>query len=520
MEDSSSPSLALLNQTAAILLAVATVELFPGVLLAGGGGTDKYFFYDFVFPFEFQESFIPQIEEYMRLIIRQKREVKRLEMMPANAASLMQHRSQSLAAEFLLRVERATVDLCQIGGCAVYSSAPFLDALTLPQLKIFEVFAWEKGMRIVGAAALEKSVLKARAKEPSVSSRSHLTIAKESKLFEPCGEEGLWSWLPQGEALRQRLVALWQQEHVRQNFSFVSSPTAWTGGERGLTEAHSKLFTRLAATKIAEIALVSNAENADLGLGLLSPAAHFVDRAHLFCSEDELLGECISSLQFIVNILKILGFEYETVLSVSSEASQKLRSQSVVVLQRALEAVHLPYTLEKGCSSGMLATVDVRIADALGRRWTGPFLGVSEGAQSLEKGWVLVRSAFGSLERIVALLLERREGRLPLFLVPEQVRILVATDKTNLYADQVNASLRAQGIRAVVEGCMAPLKARLYKAFVEKVPFVILLGEREEKAKVLTVRVRGESEERILSVSEFCVGLKCEMESKTSEFTN
>jgi threonyl-tRNA synthetase len=462
----------------------------------------------------------------MRLIVRQKRAVKHLEMMPVNAASMMRHYGQSLAAESLLRIERATLEMCQIGTCAVYSPIPCLSALTLPCLKIFEAFPWnvseQKGMRIVGAAAMDKGVLKARAKEPSVSSRSHVNIIKGAKLLEPLAEEGLWLWGPQGEALRQRLILLWREEHAKKDFSFIASPVArmGDGGERGLTEAHRDYFFRFGTSKIAEIALVSNAQSSDPSVGLFSPRAHFVDRAHLFCPEDELLRECISSLQFITDIVKILGFEYEIVLSVSSGGSQKLKAQGVAVLEQALKTMHLPYTLEKGYRFGMLAAIDVRIADALGRRWTGPFLGIPDVVMPPGKGSMLVRSVFGSLERIVALLLEKREGKLPLFLAPEQVRILVATGKTSPYARQVSALLQAQGIRTVLAGSDAPLKQRLYKAFMEKVPFVVLLGEREEKAKILTVRVHGESEEQTLSINEFCMGLKCEMGSKTSELTN
>jgi threonyl-tRNA synthetase len=526
MEVSSHHSLAPLNQTAAILIGAAVTELFPGALIVGGQGTPERFFCDFAFPFEFQPDFLNLIEERMRLIIREKREVRLLEMMPSNAASMMRHRGQPLAADALLDVQRAVVEMCQIGEFAAYSPFPFLQELTIPFFKLLEGFplgiAGKKVIRIVGAATLEKDVLKAISKELPLSSRSHLTLSQEMEMLKPLSEEGFWLWLPKGEALRQSLIRLWEEEHIKQNFHFVSSPAAFIGdgGEGSVTWAHREYFFCSSAKRIAEIALLSSPHNSDPSLGLLSPKAYFVDRAHLFCPDEKLLEECISSLHFICKIPKILGFEFEIVLSVSSEGSQRARSKGLTLFRQALDRTGIAYTVEKDYRVGILTSIDVRIADALGRRWTGPFLSIPEAAMPVGKGSMLIRSAFGSLERMVALLLEKNMGWLPLCLAPEQVRVLVATGKSGSYARQVCEGLRSQGFRAAIEGSEGALKARLYKAIEEKVPYVILLGEREERARTLTLRAHGESKEQSLSLDEFCMRLKSELRSETSELTN
>ncbi len=526
MDISSHHSLTPLNQTAAVLMAAAVTELFPGALIVGGQGTPERFFYDFVFPFEFQTDFLSLIEERMRLIVREKRPVRTLEMMPDNAAAMMRHRGQPLAAESLLQVERAVIDMCQIGEFAAYAPLPLLGELAIPYFKILEGFslntAQSKVIRIVGAAAPEKDLLKAICKQPSVSSRSHLTLALEAEMLQPLSEEGLWLWLPQGEALRRMLVRFWEEEHAKQNFSFVSSPAAFIGegGEGSIAQAHREAFFRFGTKRTAEIALVSHPQSSDPSLGLLSPKAYFADRSHIFCPDEKLLEECISSLQFILKIPKILGFEFEIVLSVSSQGSQKTRSKATAILRQALEEAGAAYTVEKEDRFGTLASIDIRIADALGRRWTGPFLSIPEVAMPVGKGSMLIRSAFSSLERMTALLLEQKGGWLPLCLAPEQARILIATGKSDPYAGQVCEALRAQGFRAIIERRECTLKARLYKAMMEKVPYVILLGEREEKAKALTVRAYGESQEQTLSLDEFCMRLKSEMGSETSELTN
>src|SRR4029077_8220703 len=132
-------------------------------------------------------------------------------------------------------------------------------------------------------------------------------------------------------------------------------------------------------------------------------------------------------------------------LSVSSEGAQKARSKGQALLRQALEKVGIDYVVEKNYRVGILASVEVRFADSLGRGWTGPFLSVPE------KGSMLIRSTFGSLERLTALLLEKRGGWLPLLLAPEQVRILVASSNAESYADQVFETLRTHGVRATFE---------------------------------------------------------------------
>jgi threonyl-tRNA synthetase len=185
-----------------------------------------------------------------------------------------------------------------------------------------------------------------------------------------------------------------------------------------------------------------------------------------------------------------------------------------------LEKTDLNYTIEKAYRVGTVASIDVRFIDCLGRKWTGPYLSLPDVAMPPGKGRMLALSAFGSLERTCALLLEKNAGWLPLWLAPQQARILVANGKTDPYANKVYKALSDQGIRVAMDSSAEKLKTRLYRAIVEKVPYVLLLGEREEKAKILTIRAYGKSEEQILSLGEFCMRLKKEIESGNAEFKN
>ncbi len=515
MEISTDPHL-FLNQTASVLLAAAVVELFPQAQLQGGCGTSKYFYYDFVLPFPCTPDSLPLIEERMRLIAREKREVRSTEMMPSNAAALMRHRRQYLLAEQLLLLRQSTVPMVQIGDFTIPCSDSIAENFVVPLLKILEYFDLEKkSIRIIGAAAQDKDTLKKIGKEPTPGYRSHLKLAADMALFCPAEEEGLWMWRPKGEQLRHLLLTHWREEMVRKNFNLISQ-----SGQNFLL-SHWKYFSRFHTSKLAELGWAANPEFNNLSDGLLSPKACFGDRAHLFCTEEKLLEECISSLRFILKIPKILGFEFEIVLSISSQGAQKAKAKKGAILRQALEENGLDYSVEKQYRFGTLASIDIRFTDSLERKWTGPSVSFPDIAHPPDKSCVLAISLFGSLERICALLLEKNEGWLPFWLAPEQVRILTASHQLGAFAKEIEEALRTQGIRMTIEAGEEKLKTRLYQAVVEKVPYVLLLGEIEEKTKTIALRVYGECEEQRLSLGELSARLrKIGMVSGNTEFKN
>lgn len=522
MEISSEHPTASLNQTAAVLLAAAVLEIFPNALLINAEGTLKYFFCDFFFPFELTSHFLSLIEERMRLILKEKRAFRSMEMMPSNAAELLHHHRQRMAAEKVMQMQRATVHMAQIGDLAVFCPQHHvLEDLFIPFFKILESYslAEPNPIRIVGSAFSDKEKLKEIAKQPVISSQSHLKLMHEMALCGPMEERGMWIWRPKGEQLRQQLLHLWRDTFRKENFELISSPTSFMSNAK-IRQNHREYFSRFGSPKIAEMAWISNEDFHDSSEGLLSPKAFFGDCAHIFCPEEKLLEECISSLPFILKIPKILGFEFEIVLSVSSEGSRKAKTIGSTLFRQVLEKADLNYTIEKEYRTGLLSSINICFMDSLGRRWIGPYLSLPDVAVPLGKGSVMTLSAFGSLERVCALLLEKKGGWLPLWLAPQQVRILVANRKTGPYANRIYEALNTQAVRVTLDNSEEKLKTRLYRAMIEKVPYVLLLGEREEKAKLLTIRAYGESEEQTLSLDEFCMRLKREIESGNSEFKN
>lgn len=501
------------RQTAAQLIAAAATELFPGILLAGGRGTSICFYYDFIFPFPYNADFLPLIEERIRLLIREKRSIQTLEMMPQSAAALLLHRGQKVRADQLLLVQNSLVQMCQIGEWIDFCPFPFEEKIDLTHFKLLRAESLEflepQRIRIIGIGSAEKNVVKAAVKHSHFS--FHWNLGKQTRLFEPMREKGFWYWLPKGEVFKNLLLSWWRKEHSKQDFHIIHSPISFLdcGNGTDFLESHREYACRFAVEKVAEIGLIAQRE--EVGEGFFSPKVVTVDQAHLFCSEEKLLQESISSLQFILKIPKILGFECEIILSVSSSKRQKNRSSQVALLRAALEQMKISYLLKKGAPEGVLAGIDVCLFDSLGRKWAAPFIHLLEKEGPIGRSCILSRSTFGSLERMTALILEKNEGWLPLSFAPEQVRILVLADCVRPYAQQVLNHLEEQGIRAGIEDREDKLKARLYQAFLEKIPYIVLLGQREENKKEMTVRAYGENIEQSMPLDKFCMKLKAEM---------
>jgi threonyl-tRNA synthetase len=303
----------------------------------------------------------------------------------------------------------------------------------------------------------------------------------EQKLFLPLNE-GHWLWLPKGESVRQLLLAQWKRITCREKFNCIST----ADGESSLEDLHRECFLKTGVDKLAEIARIPQPIENTACEGLFETQSGFSDRLTQFCNEENFLQSCISSLHFILEMPRILGFEFQLILGLSSAKGAR-RKQVGEVLKAALEKSSLEYTTEKTYNVGSEAQIEVRLPDALGRLWKGPYISVSTQTDML----TLSCSLFGTMERFVALVLERSAGQLPLWLTPEQVRLIPLTEKAGRYTAQVQQSLESAGIRSTIDGRSNALGSRLYQAIAEKVPFAVIVGNREVEAEELVVKALG-----------------------------
>ena len=355
------------------------------------------FYYDFSFPFPFQKDFLPLIEEKMKGLIKQEPEMRQIEMVPSNAADFLAHRGQPKRAEAARQSHDPLVQLIQIGEFVDLVPGAVSDELhEIKALKLYDFRETGKNqVRIFGAAFPDKEQLKNCLKNKKLFNwKSHRELGHQ--LFSQV-EEGRWIWLPKGEAMRRQWVGLWEEECRAQNFSFIRT----AGSDSGLDDvilAHKNYFTSSppSATRLAECSYLRGEE--ELFEGMFTTKSYFADVASRACQPEEMLKECIYSLQFMRKILKIMSFDFLWVLRPASKGRGENRGNGV--LNQALKECDIDPFIDDEWPDG--PKLEVHIPDAMGRLWPGPFCRVD--------GSVITHSVFGSMERCLALWLEQNQG--------------------------------------------------------------------------------------------------------------
>jgi threonyl-tRNA synthetase len=541
-------SLTELRRSTAEVLACSILELFPGALLIEGKATEFGFYYDFIAEQPIDLHALPWIEEKMRGTMKGDLEVRSLEMMRENAASFFEHKQQPLIAERVREAKENIVSVYQIGSFYDYfPSKPLIElrqALAFKLLKVEKIhrFFEQEGdipiFRVHGTVFPELGQLKKYIKTIEAGKRrDHRELGKELDLFSTHDEANPygWFWHPRGEQIRQVLVDWWRNEHRNQGVQFVTTPPliktsllkkAGLEGESSeeltctingidyrmspslsITHAFyygSRLHSyRELPIRYGECTYIPASSQEGVLWGMLNARMVYADRVHIFCTLEQIEEELISSLHFIDKTTKIFGFECHWHLK---ERGQKfagtlnLWEKSLAYFNKAFEKCGLNYIKDNDDRPYKGPIAEAHLIDSLGRVWKGPSLAIDfDCPQRLGLRYhgsddemhvpsMITRSLFGSLERFIAVLIEHYAGCFPLWLAPEQVRLIVLKDASKGYAEKVCQAIEKGGYRTTVDSSREPLGGRIREAEKEKVPYIVIVGEKEEKQHLITVR--------------------------------
>lgn len=546
-------SIEIARRSAAELLACVVRELFPQAQPVQGDLLDTGFYYDVVFPQPFKEEGLALLEERMRLLIKDNLPVKGMEMMRKNAAEFLLHLGFSLLAQEAEAAEGELVTLFHVGNyyglCPFPHVAHLGDIgavklLTVESTSAFLSTGEEIAVtRIKGTACADRKSLKAFLKAMEKGKkRDHRQLGQELNLFSASEEvgSGLWVWHPKGAILRDRLLDWWRAEHQQQQFQFLSTPRLMRleslektgffrsselsgmlfpsfivdGSDYVLAPSSSPLHAlafkarlhsyRELPVRYAECAEVYRLEKRAQLRGLFKARASLADEASLFCTPQQVRDELISSLQFIDRTLRIFGFTYRLYLHARGEASLATTAaweQAVKSMTEALEMSGFPYEEEPSESAGHGPCIEARLRDSLEREWSGPYIQVNlnypermalryqAADDTMQRPVMISRSLFGTLERFVGLLTEHYAGQFPLWIAPEQVRVVPIADAQNDYAAAIAGRLTQEGFRVATDNRREPLAGKIYAAEYAKVPYVVVIGKEEEHKQLLTLRV-------------------------------
>lgn len=506
--------LSIIRQCAVELLAHAMLDLFPGALLAGGEVSDIGFHYDFQLKQPVDVSMFPLIEEKMRGQAKSDVPIQTLDMMRENAAQLFLHHKQPLIAALVEDSPENIVQIFKMGSFHDFCPTPYgKTSKEAGVFKLLKMTSLENGIRIEGTAFANSYDLKKFLKKRELALKcDHRLLGPEMNLFIPYGEG--WIWLPKGAFIREFLLDFWRQEHKLQGFEGIASPTE---EHPEIEQFHaiayqSKLrYEKDLPIRYSEVKEVFDENNSQKSWGLFCNEVFTRDIQNIFCTSDQVLGELISSLQFIMKTINIFGFEPHWYLCIKGKklkGTKELWNINVQRLEAALEHCQIKYIEDHAQSNSDGPQIEVRFEDALGREWLGSQVGVNFTCTSqfnlnyrqndgkLQVPVMVTRSIFGSLERFIALLVEQNMGMMPLWLAPEQIRVVSVGEQTKEYAEAVRNQIVQEKWRVGIDIRNEPLGNKIHAAERERIPHVLIVGDKEQKKHLVSVRSYGQETEK------------------------
>ena len=548
------------------VMAQAVLRKFPDAMLAIGPAIEEGFYYDFLLPRALTPEDLQDIEQEMRKIFKGRHSFIRRELSRDEAKKLFgSQRFKLELIDELPEGEPITTythdtftDLCK---------GPHVDNtkdIPINAFKLLEVSgAYWRGdeknpqlQRIYGAAFFAKEELDAYlTRLEEIKERDHRKLGKELELFHLSDEigSGLTLWLPKGAAVRAALEEYWKSAHFNAGYSIVYSPhiarlDLWkTSGHWDFYREnmyapmeidgqdyelkpmncpfHIQMYKmrnrsyRELPLRWAELGTVYRYERSGVLHGLMRVRGFTQDDAHIFVTPEQLNQEIINILNLNLEILRTCGFsDYDVFLSTMPQkhvGSDENWQRATDALKAALEKMGLAYKIDPGEGVFYGPKIDIKIKDALGRSWQCTTVQVDfnlperfhvtyVGEDGLEHQPIMIhRALMGSLERFFGVLIEHYKGAFPVWMAPVQVRLIPVTDKQIDYCRRVVLDLRNMGIRAELDDGPDRMQKKIRTAQQEKVPYQVVVGQREADNEAVSVRLRTNEDLGAMPLSAF-----------------
>jgi threonyl-tRNA synthetase len=549
-------SLEIYRHSSAHLLALAVIELFPGTQLGVGPAIDNGFYYDFYRQDPFTPEDLEKIEKKMQELISSN--LPYLRVMVDKSAGLEQFRGmgEGLKCELIQEKAGDRFSCYQLGKLTDFCLGPHLPSTgKIKAVKLLSVAgAYWKGdeknvqmQRIYGTSFFSQKELDDYLKQiEEAKKRDHRRIGKDLNLFslqEDSGP-GLVFWHPKGALIRKEIEDFWRDQHLKAGYEFVFSPhiaklDLWN------TSGHSDFYRenmyspmeidevdyqlkpmncpfhiliyknemrsyRDLPLRWAELGTVYRYERSGVLQGLFRVRGFTQDDAHIFCQPEKIEAEVMGVLDFTLFMLKSFGFDqYEVYLSTRPDkfvGAPEDWERATEALRRALEAKGLSYNVDEGGGAFYGPKIDIKIKDAIGRAWqctTVQFdFNLPErfdisyiGEDGKEhRPYMVHRALLGSLERFFGILIEHYVGAFPFWLSPIQVAVMPISERHNTAASQLSEKLVSLGFRSRADLRNEKINGKIRKAQMEKIPYMVVLGDKEVENGTLSVRNRFEGD--------------------------
>ncbi len=548
--EDSPEALDIIRHSAAHLMAEAVKKLFPTAKVTIGPAIESGFYYDF----EFERAFTPEdleaIEKEMLRLAGKDAPFECRVLSAGEAKDLFKSMGEPYKIEIIEDLGAETVSIYTNGGFVDLCRGPHVpSAGRIKAFKLMSVAgAYWRGdekrqqlQRIYGTAFASPKELKQHLERiEEAKRRDHRKLGTQLDLFSFCDEAGagMVIWHPKGALIRTIIEDFERKEHLRRGYHIVQGPQLlkrelWERSGHYEHYRQNMYFTEIdeqaygvkpmnclshmliykskvrsyrdLPLRMFELGVVHRHEKSGVLHGLLRVRQFTQDDAHIICRPDQLEDEIIGVVNFVRDIMNIFGFNFEPEISTRPEksiGSDADWERATSALMKALDKAGLKYGVNEGDGAFYGPKIDIIIKDALDRRWqcatiqcdfTLPerFDLAYVGQDGERHRPVMVhRVILGSLERFIGVLIEHFAGAFPVWLAPEQARIVNVTDAQAEHAQKVLAQLREAGIRAEADLRNEKLGFKIREAQLEKIPYMLVVGDKEVEAGGVNVRTR------------------------------
>jgi len=563
--DNSPKSLEVIRHSTAHLMAQAIKELFTNAKFFVGPVVDEGFYYDFRVDEKISEDDLKKIEKKMKELIKKKYKIEKYEITKIEA--LEKFADDDLKLKVLSRIDDEIVSIYKQGEFEDLCRGPHVPVLRfLHNFKLTRLAGAYLGgdenaemlTRIYGISFADKESLKEHLKMiEEAKKRDHRKLGTELELFTFDEESGagLPFWMPKGARLRAKIEDILFKAHRRRGYEPVRGPeilkaqmwhtsghyacygenmylTEIDGQEYGIKPmnciGHIQIFKQSGKSyrdlpvKYFEYGVVHRHEKSGVLHGLLRVREFTQDDAHIFCTPEQIKDEVIEVVEFVDAVMKKFDFNYTMEISTKPEkaiGADEVWELATEGLKNALTENNLPFTIDEGGGAFYGPKIDVKITDALGRKWQCGTIqvdfnlperfGVEYVAEdNTRKQPVMIhRAILGSFERFIAILTEHYAGEFPFFIAPTQIIFVPISESHIEYVKELQGMLIEEGIDSEIYNKNDSLNKRIRLAEKQRVPFVAIIGDEEVKNRAIAIRDRRVKEQYNLTQDEFMVKL-------------
>lgn len=551
------------RHTTAHILAQAVKRLYPNTKCAIGPSIADGFYYDFDFDFHFSEENFAEIEAEMEKIVKENLQLRHFTADRKSAVMAMEERNEPYKLEMIQDLpENEEISFYQQGEYLEMCAGPHVAYTSA--VKAFKLLSvagayWrgdEKNKmltRIYGTSFPSRDLLEKYLNQlEEAKKRDHRKLGKEAGLFTLFEEgPGFPFFLPKGLIVKNLLIDYWRKLHAREGYVEISTPvilnrqlwetsghwahyrdkmytTEIDGGDYAIKpmncpggmlvykmEPHSY---REFPLRMGELGLIHRNEKSGTLHGLMRVRCCTQDDAHIFMTPEQIPDEIKNVVRLIDEVYSEFGFKYHVELSTRPEdsvGSDEEWEMATNGLKNALDDLELPYAVNEGDGAFYGPKIDFHLEDSIGRTWQCGTIQLDfQLPQRFEAEYVgedgnkhrpimIHRVVFGSLERFMGILIEHFGGKFPLWLSPVQVKVLPISEKYIRYAESIEGMLKEAGLRCETDKRAEKMGYKIRTAQLEKIPYMLVVGEKEEKAGSISVRDRENGDMGTMPLNQF-----------------